>query len=162
MLFETERLYLRKFKKEDIDVFYTYRNDIRCKKYQRWQDTSREYLLRFIELHQTYRTLDNGGIQLPIILKETDEMIGDIYIARKDKTFTIGYTLAPKYWHHGYMREMAGAVVRKILEDYPDDEVVGMVDPDNTASCRVLESIGFIKEHYIEKVNSLIYVMKNQ
>ena len=48
-IIETDRLVLRNFKEKDIDILYSYRNNKNCSKYQRWENTSKEFLINFIK-----------------------------------------------------------------------------------------------------------------
>lgn len=158
-MLETNRLYLRRFEDNDIDFFYKYRNDPLCKKYQSWEDTSRKYLIEFIHEQKEKCLKDGDSIQRVIVLKETDQMIGDIFLALKGRTFTIGYTLSPEYWHHGYAREMIGAVTNTLLKHYPDYEIVALIHPDNKASIALVESLGFVRELYLILEDTVIYVL---
>ena len=49
----TKRLRLRKFKEDDLEELYDYRNNDRCNKYQRYNDTSKEYLNNFIKVNKS-------------------------------------------------------------------------------------------------------------
>ena len=53
----TKRLRLRKFKEDDLEELYDYRNNDRCNKYQRYDDTSKEYLNNFIKVNKNTRFL---------------------------------------------------------------------------------------------------------
>lgn len=49
----TKRLRLRKFKEDDLEELYDYRNNDSCNKYQRYDDTSKEYLNNFIKVNKS-------------------------------------------------------------------------------------------------------------
>lgn len=60
-----------------------------------------------------------------------------------DKRAEAGYALLPEYWGYGYaseMLEMMVALAKKVDEF---DALIGVVDPDNAASIRILEKQGF-------------------
>ena len=75
---ETERLLLRNFKNNDLEILYEYRNNPNCYKYQRWSNTSKEYLKDFIE-KEKYKTISKNTMQIAISLKKSKILIGDIY-----------------------------------------------------------------------------------
>ena len=91
-IIETDRLVLRNFKEKDINILYSYRNNKNCSKYQRWENTSKEFLTNFIK-EERLKTISNDSLQLAIAHKENDDLVGDIFIARKEKCITIGYTV---------------------------------------------------------------------
>lgn len=159
MILETKRLILRNFKDNDLDRLFEYRNDTNCGKYQRWKDTSIESLKDLISKNKNSR-IDGNTVQLAISLKSTEELIGDVFIAFKDKVITLGYTIAPKYQRNGYAFEIISAIKDYLLDNFEGYEVVGLVHPDNEASKKLLEKLNFINEGYAKVIDSIIYSMK--
>lgn len=45
---KTNRLLLRNLSKNDVLEIYDYRNNINCYKYQKWDDTSIDYIKKFV------------------------------------------------------------------------------------------------------------------
>lgn len=157
VILETNRLILRKFKSEDLNDLYEYRNNEECGKYQRWKNTELAYLKEFIE-DEKNKELNGENIQVAIELKENKKLIGDIFIAFKEKTVTIGYTISPEYQRKGYAYEILNEIVKYIFENFKSyDEIVAMVHLDNLPSKKLLEKLNFKEEGYFEKVNSIIY-----
>ena len=58
----------------------------------------------------------------------------------------IAYSLISSYWGRGLATEMAGAIVDVALNRLNLREIVAFTQPDNYASIRVMEKIGFIYE----------------
>lgn len=58
----------------------------------------------------------------------------------------IGYALLPTYWSLGYAREAAAAVLRHAHEGLGIGRVLAITSPDNEASIRLLEGLGFTFE----------------
>jgi RimJ/RimL family protein N-acetyltransferase len=55
----------------------------------------------------------------------------------------IGYVLRPEFWRKGYGNEIAGTLV-SLGRDVPDiQNLIAIIDPENTASKRILEKQGF-------------------
>jgi len=160
MILETERLLLRNFIYDDLDSLYNYRNHPNCAKYQSWNDTSREYLQNFIE-EQKNKTLNGETVQLAISLKNTNELIGDIYIAFKNKTITLGYTIAPQHQRKGYAYEILQSIISHFFKNFDEYEIVCMVHPDNKSSKMLLEKLNFENEGYLKELDSVIYSLRN-
>ena len=89
----TKRLRLRKFKEDDLEELYDYRNNDRCNKYQRYNDTSKEYLNNFIKVNKSSEFLLEEEQHFAIALR-TGELIGDLSIYFNNNTITIGYTIS--------------------------------------------------------------------
>ena len=92
----TKRLRLRKFKEDDLEELYDYRNNDSCNKYQRYDDTSKEYLNNFIKVNKSSEFLLEEEQHFAIALR-TGELIGDLSIYFNNNTITIGYTISYKY-----------------------------------------------------------------
>ena len=73
-IIETDRLVLRNFKEKDINILYSYRNNKNCSKYQRWENTSKEFLINFIK-EERLKTISNDSLQLAIADKENDDLV---------------------------------------------------------------------------------------
>jgi RimJ/RimL family protein N-acetyltransferase len=58
----------------------------------------------------------------------------------------LAYGLMPQFWGRGLATEFACAAVRIGLTDLGLKSVVGITVPDNLASCRVMEKVGFVYE----------------
>ena len=63
----------------------------------------------------------------------------------------IGYILHPDYWGQGLARESVVAVLHRLFALTDHDEVTADVDPDNAASIRLLESLGFRRTGFAER-----------
>jgi len=55
----------------------------------------------------------------------------------------LGYTVKPKFWGMGYATEMARAVIAVAFNELGLESVVANAMPENVASRRVLERVGF-------------------
>ena len=54
----------------------------------------------------------------------------------------VGYRLAKKFWGKGFATEAARASLHYGFETLGLDRIVAVVQPENAASCRVIEKIG--------------------
>ncbi len=84
-----------------------------------------------------------------IFNKESGEYIGRgglIYLELNDTQpdIEVGYALFPRYWGKGYATEVAKACVDWGFKYLNVDRLVGIINPKNHASRRVLEKAGMI------------------
>ena len=87
---------------------------------------------------------DDGGWL--VVLRETGEVIGDCgWRGGPDATGTaeIGYGVAPTYRGQGYGREAVEAMVQWCRSDPATRRLTASVHPDNAASRRLVERLGF-------------------
>jgi RimJ/RimL family protein N-acetyltransferase len=84
-----------------------------------------------------------------IDLAATHEMIGTCCLFNADpvsRHAEIGFGLHRPFWGRGYMTEAAQAAVDCGFDALNLHRIEAEIDPRNTASARVLERLGFIKE----------------
>lgn len=156
----TERLWLRNLEKDDRAAVFAYRNDPECAKYQRWEDTSMEAVEALIE-----------GAKEDVFLSEKEEqhyalcdregLVGDLsyFYTAEDRCITLGITLSPEHQRKGYAFEMLQAVVRSVQKEYPELDIVALIDRENGASVALFEKLGFYRECYAESIQSYVYVI---
>jgi RimJ/RimL family protein N-acetyltransferase len=156
-MLETDRCILRPFEEKDLDSFMTYRNDEEWMKYQDFKnltkDQYRKALLVPINIEK--------GMQLAIAHKTTDDVLGDLYLAKKEKTITIGYSINPIYSRKGYITEVLKAMLPKLKECYADCGVVAMTEKENIPSKNLLLKLGFIYDGWVDEWQSEVYVYPN-
>ena len=159
IILNSENLVLRNLHKDDLETLFEYRNDEHCAKYQRWEDTSLDYLKNLIENNQDKNILDKETLQLAIALASTNELVGDVFVAFKDKVITLGYTISPKYQRMGFAYEIIKALIKYIFDNFKGYEIVCLVHPENEPSKNLLDKLNFKNEGYVEKIDSIIYSM---
>lgn len=156
IMLETKRLILRNFQDKDIEELFDYRNNDKCKKYQRYYDTSKNYLINFININKNKVFLSEEEQHFAIALK-TGELIGDLSIFFKNRTVTLGYTISYKHQRNGYAFEILSALIEEIHNKYDNYEIIAMTEKGNEASINLLKKLGFINEGYEEKIESYIF-----
>jgi RimJ/RimL family protein N-acetyltransferase len=55
----------------------------------------------------------------------------------------VGYAIRPQSWNRGFATEALGALLAAARSPLGLREIWATVDPDNAASCRVMEKLGF-------------------
>ena len=87
------------------------------------------------------------AILLPLPVEEDDTnwnlVVGD---ALPDCEIEIGYILKRSAWGKGYATEATKRLLKFAFEQTPIEELVATIDPENSASRRVLEKCGLISE----------------
>lgn len=138
-ILETERLYLRKMNQGDFDslckilkdeeTMYAYEGAFCDREVQEWLDKQ-------ISRYQKF-----GFGLWAVILKETDEMIGQCGLTmqpwKDEEVLEIGYLFQRQYWHKGYATEAAGACKKYAFEVLDAGEVCSIIRDTNTASQNV-------------------------
>lgn len=93
------------------------------------------------------RKAANGEAYVMLMERRLDrEVIGAIGFEHKDGGAEIGYWVAKPYWGSGYATEAALRLLRLIFRNFDMPWVAAEVLPENVASIRVLEKLGFASE----------------
>lgn len=154
LMIERGRCRLRPFEEKDLDSFMTYRNNEEWMKYQSFKNlTKKEYrkvLLAPLNIE--------NGVQLAVADKVTDNLLGDLYLAKKGKTITIGFSINPIYARNGYISEVLKILLPKLKSYYSDCEIVAMADKENIPSKNLLLKLGFVYDEWIEECKTEVYV----
>ena len=81
-----------------------------------------------------------------IVTKHDEKVIGNCgleYLPDTDEV-ELGYAISKAHWGQGFTTEIARAAVRFGFEIANLKKIIGVVVPENTASWRVLERVGFV------------------
>lgn len=139
MIIETDRLYMREMNQADFTslckilqdekVMYAYEGAFNDNEVQEWLD------------RQISRYKKWGFGLWAVILKETDEMIGQCGLTMQPwkgtEVLEIGYLFARLFWHKGYATEATTACKKYAFEILKADEVCSIIRDTNTASQQV-------------------------
>lgn len=144
---ETERLILRRFKKEDADAMYeNWASDSEVTKFLTWPaHESPEVSLGIIE-DWIKQYSDNSYYQWAIVLKENgDEPIGSISavsVKEEISSVQIGYCIGKKWWHKGITSEALKAVMDYFFDVVGVNRIEARHDPKNPNSGKVMKKCG--------------------
>ncbi len=161
-MLRTERLYLRNFCTGDAAVLFDYRNDARCSRYQRYDDTSKEFLQKFVSDFACSQFLSMEQEQHYAVARSEDGVtVGDlsVFYTEKDNCFTIGITVAPQFQRQGYAYELLREVIAGLQNRYPAVDIVALVEKENTPSLALFKKLGFAEECYAESIASYVLVI---
>lgn len=107
-------------------------------------DEIREKLTSDIEAMQRGESV--RWVMMPLGTPEVIGTLGLFHWSKNDRRAEIGYLLHPSHWGRGLMKEILPSVVRFGFEVMRLHRVDAQVDPENVASLRVLENLGFRRE----------------
>lgn len=150
---ETERLYLRKFKKIDAtDMFRNWLSDEEVCKYVSWKPyKSLDEAYAFTELKQVrYRLGDY--YDYAIVYKKNDEVIGEITLTKLDlynKKCELGFNLGRKYWNMGIMTEAVERILEFAFNELNLKEIRAAHHLKNKASGKVMRKVGMEFEEIV-------------
>ena len=147
MIWETERLILRRHRKEDLQDLYEYLSDPEVVTYEPYlpmdMDQAVEELAYRIESDE----------MVAVELKQTHKLIGNVYLGKREfETLELGYVFNKAYWGRGYAQESCAALIRKVFSE-GIHRIDAECDPCNPNSWRLLERLGFSREaHFLQNV----------
>ncbi len=158
---ETDRLILRNLASSDLDELFDYRNNALCAKFQRWEDTSREFLADYIGKFGADMFGSEAEEQHYAVSLKDGILAGDLscFFTEKDNCITLGITISYKHHHQGYAFEILSAAVENLREGYPAMDIVALIEKDNTPSIALFEKLGFERECYGETIGSYVYTL---
>lgn len=108
MILETDRLIIRKFTHEDIDLIYDINNNPECIKFNGWDSMSYEDCKSNIKKWINQYSKFPGTGAFCVEDKEEKVKIGMAFIVPIDKygEFEVGFRLRRTYWNRGYAKEI--------------------------------------------------------
>jgi [ribosomal protein S5]-alanine N-acetyltransferase len=144
---DTDRLQLRPWKLTDVDDVLGYAQDPEWSRYLRLlpvpyaRGDAEQFLARQLLLdrvvHPSWAVVLQGTVVGGINLRISfDHLLAEL-----------GYSIARRHWNRGYGTEAARAVIDAAFEAHADlNRVRAMADARNTASQRVMQKLGMVKE----------------
>ena len=153
LTFESDRLYLRPTTEEDavlIHEIFTQEKAIRFIGDRNFKDPTDacEYI-RSKTLKQLH---ERGYANYTLVLKATGQKVGvcGLYVRTGMRLVDLGYALLPSTESNGYARESSLRLMQAAKEDFDQIKLSAVTHPDNAASIKVLEALGF--HHMGQKV----------
>ena len=145
MITETERMILRRYKKSDLNDLYEYLSDEEVVKYEPYKPMS----ISEVESNLDWRISTDEMIAVE--LKANHKMIGNVYLGKRDfESLELGYVFHADYWGKGYARESCEALIA-IAFSNGVHRIFAECDPQNAASWKLLEALGFDREAHLKK-----------
>ena len=164
MIFETERLYVKRWEAEDLLALYHLFNDEAIKEFLLPKLTIEDYTHIFEEQINSYHD------QLPfgryfIVEKSTDQIIGLLLVKKNENQsgVEIGYSLKKEHWNKGYATEIVEESVNWLFAQKRFSHIYAVIETDNIGSQNVLLKCNFIRqENFIEDGKEMsLFILKN-
>lgn len=145
----TKRLIVRKFTEDDYQDLFEYLSLESIYEYEPGEPIDLEQAKY---LSKERAETDNF---YAVELATEHKMIGHLYFQQQEPkdfmTWEIGYIFNPSYCGKGYASEASNALVAYAFENFNAHRIVGYCNPNNIASCKVLENVGMTKEGTFRK-----------
>ncbi|MEW7278459.1 GNAT family N-acetyltransferase [Aquimarina sp. 2201CG1-2-11] len=162
MIFETERLVIRKLHTSDIKEFYDMQNNPKVMQYIK--DTMNRHqseleLKRFID----YYTNDTLYYNIWAVEEKKEQILIGICGVYKNirSEYEIAYRLRESYWQKGFGKEIAKSLINYCFLETNIDELTAYVRTQNKGSISILEKeMQFVSEFYCEKASTYERVYK--
>ena len=142
---ETERIVLRPWCDDDVEVLYKYASHPDVGPRAGWQPHG-----NIEESREVIHTVFSNGTTWAIVLKATDEPIGAIgymmenNITDRNDEPIVGYWIGRPYWGQGLCTEALRLMLSYIRSTTQIASLAGSHYTDNPASGRVMEKCGFV------------------
>ena len=145
IIVETERLILRRFKKEDAQDLFEYLSDKEVVKYEPYKP------LTFDETKENLEWRIGTNEMIAVELKSIHKMIGNVYLGKRDfEALEIGYVFNRNYWGQGYAKESCKALIQQAFSNGVH-RIYAECDPNNINSYKLLEALEFKREAHFRK-----------
>jgi len=162
ILYETERLIVRKWENEDYLDLYEYASDNNVTKFLSWPTyTSLDDAvtrINFVNQQYSENVVDTDYC---IELKGTNKVIGSIGIVDYDEDnegeVEIGYLLNPKFQGQGFMTECLVGMFKFIKKNNIAKRIVLKHDVENVKSGNVMKRAGMVFEGVLRKAGKNNY-----
>lgn len=144
MEIRTRRLTLRTARPDDLEGMHAVLSDPRATLW--WSTPPHE------TLEQTAAWLDamiaNGADHPDFVVERDGRVIGKAGFFRLPD---VGYILHPDVWGQGLAAEAVGAAIDHVFATRDIEILTADVDPENAASIRLLERLGFVRTGFAER-----------
>lgn len=144
-IIETERIILRQFTLDDIDAVFEFGSNKTVNKYtgdvSLKNKAEAENIIENINF-KDYKKYGYG--RWAVVFKETNKVIGFAglkFLPEFNET-DIGFRFLPDYWNKGIATEVSKEIIKYGFENFNLNRIIGIADPKNIGSCKVLEKIG--------------------
>ena len=160
-LIETERLILRKIKKDDYPLVYqNWTSDLKVVRCVDWDlHKSIEDTKKYIEYKVNRYDRDMYCFDWIVVLKETNEPIGEIEAVKVSEAHDLvemGDCYGSRFWNKGYATEALKAFIKYMFNEVEAGMIIACHISTNPASGRVMQKAGMkydatLKKYFVDK-----------
>lgn len=159
MILETERLIVREFTDEDIDLIYDINNDPECIKFNGWDSMSYERCQEEIRKWIEKYSFNPGTGAFCVEIKTEKAKIGMAFIVSTDKLgeYEVGFRLRRIHWDKGYAKEITKGFIEYSKNNLNAYALIAEVYKSNKRSRNVFEKLKFSKFQHPHGEDGLVY-----
>ncbi len=144
MIFETNRLLVRKLKKTDLQAFHKMQSNPKVMQYTTGITKSiQEHTLELDDLISKYDKIKNDFWIYAIERKSNAVFVGTVALVKDNTDDEIGYRFLEKFWNKGYATEICKGLIL-YCKSIGIKKIVGYVVDKNIASIKIIEKQGFV------------------
>ena len=145
MVIRTERLLLRRFRESDYDDLFEFLSQLEDDEFEGYPGITYENGKRHLRQRLGCEAF------YAVVLPDSGKVIGSIYCGARDfAAKEVGYIINKDYQRQGYAAEALSAVIRSAFQEGAH-RVYAECNPQNTASWKLLESVGFRREAHLRQ-----------
>ena len=150
MIFETERLLIRKLNLNDLEQFHQLESNPKVLKYATGEVKNlEENKIELLDLISKYDKNFNDFWIYAIERKSDKIFIGTLALVKDEQDDEIGYRFLEKYWGNGYGFEVCKGTI-KYCKQHGIKKIIAYCVDENIASAKILEKLNFkIVKHFI-------------
>ena len=143
-MIETDRLIIRGFDANDWQDLFEYLSDPAIYTYEPGEPINLQ------QAQELARQRSAGRDFWAVVLRQEGKVIGHLHLKRIEPlellTWELGYIFNPAFQRRGYASEASHALVRHAFSNFGAHRIVAYCNPENTASWKLLERVGFRRE----------------
>lgn len=144
-MLETKRLILRRYRAEDLEDLYEYLSDPVVVAFEPYRPVTRQ------EAKEQLAWRISTDEMIAVELKSNHKLIGNLYWGKREfESVELGYVFHRDYWGKGYAKESCAAWMEQAFQSGLH-RVYAECDPQNEASWRLLEALGFEREAHLKE-----------
>ena len=141
----TERLILRRFRESDLADLHAYLSDPWVVAFEPYKPMTTD------EVKENLAWRISTDEMIAVEETQTGRLIGNVYLGRRDfDTLELGFVFHRRFWHRGFARESCEALIHLAFQNGVH-RIFAECDPENTASWRLLERLGFAREGHLRQ-----------
>ena len=145
MVAQTNRLILRRYCLSDLQDLYEYLSDPEVVKYEPYKP------MTMGEVRENLAWRISTEEMIAVERKADGKMIGNIYLGNRDfDALELGYVFHRNAWGQGYAKESCEALISRAFARGVH-RIYAECDPENAASWRLLEALGFVREAHLKQ-----------
>jgi len=147
-IYETDRLFIRRFHDDDWIDLYEYLSLEEVVKYEPYDVFNEEECK-----NEAKRRADDEAFWA-VSLKENSELIGNLYFKQQPNefmTWEIGYVFNPSYYGNGYATEACKRMLKYGFESMGAHRIIAKCNIENIASWKLLERLSMRREGHLKK-----------